>query len=117
MGAPPVSWSRRPPSAGYAELAGAVSRYADAAPPTVTEVRRAVAAFVREHPVTTGALWAMRLEIERCVREHAPPQLGAQERETLANVLVRWASDASAEQRTIPPLVGKWGNPRPLDQR
>ena len=79
----------------YAELARALARYADASPPSVDEVRRAVAAIVAAHPASAGTARAVHRALERCVCEHAPPQLDESERRALVTVLARWAADAS----------------------
>ena len=81
---------------GHAALARALSRYADAAPPSITEVRSAVTAFAAElAPGPSAPSSAERLvaALKQCVQQHAPRRLDAGERAALTDLLVRWASE------------------------
>lgn len=88
LGAEPVP----PARSAHARLASALARYADPCPPTLTEVRTAVAEFAAEYRRATGGRDGLRTALDRCVRLHAPPSLAPADRAALVELLVRWGS-------------------------
>ena len=80
-----------PPRPGHAALASAVARYADRVPPSVTDMRAAVATFVGEFRGRAMPEEQMIVALRACVDAHAPRRLDADERVALTQLLVRWA--------------------------
>ena len=94
------------PPVGAAVLARLLARYADATPPSVNEVRAAVAAFADEQSRAGAGPVDVALAVEACVREHAPPRVTIRERRAIVTLLLRWASDARQEMASARPRPG-----------
>ena len=95
----PSPFSTRPeppalPGAAQATLASAVARYADRVPPSITDVRAAVAAFAAEFRRRSASPEQMVVALRACVEAHVPRRVDASERVALTQLLVRWAVEA-----------------------
>jgi hypothetical protein len=90
---------RSPPTATVdgGALARLLARYCDKSPPSINEVRAAVAAFVAQRDRGGEGPLDVVMALEACVRDHVPPALGVRERRALVALLLRWASDARRE--------------------
>lgn len=83
----PPAW----PGAAQSALASIVTRYADRVPPSITDVRAAVAAFVAEFRLRSPSCEQMVIALRACVDEHTPRRVEPDERTALIQLLVRWA--------------------------
>jgi hypothetical protein len=92
--ASPQSEPPAPPAAAQGALASAVARYADRTPPSITDVRAAVAAFVADFRRRSSSPEQMVVALRACVEQHVPRRVEADERVALTQLLVRWAMEA-----------------------
>jgi hypothetical protein len=90
---PPTTVRPEPPTSGAprAALASAVARYADRVPPSITDVRAAVAAFVAEFRLRSRSPEQLVIAVRACAEQHVPRRVAPDERVALIQLLVRWA--------------------------
>jgi hypothetical protein len=84
------------PGAAQSALASTVARYADRVPPSIADVRTAIAAFVAEFRLCSPSPEQMVIALRACVDEHVPPRIDPDERTALVQLLVRWAIEVHA---------------------
>ena len=79
------------PGAGQLALASVVAQYADRVPPSITDVRAAVAAFVAEFRLRSRSPEQLVIAVRACAEQHVPRRVDPDERLALVQLLVRWA--------------------------